>query len=270
MSNLIYYDDVKIIKKPLKQRVKSFFKVFLFIMIVVGCFVGARYLSSALTVGNITSIIVYGDTAVKKSKSSLFAVTLGSYDTESEASKVALGSTIQGASGFVWKGSDKYYVVGSVYSSREDASKVIENLSGTNYSTDILEITFPKLNINFDMYNNSDMPTIDDGIDAFDDVYERLYNYSITYDKGDITHLAVSSGISEMRGEVKGTIVNLQNIINRSTSKATIMQKYLVKLDEVLDQAILKTIDNTSTNYSIKNAIVSVVRLKYEMYNELM
>ena len=103
MPNIMYYDDVKIIKKPLKQRVKSLLKIFLIIVIVIGCFFGATYLSSALTVGNLTSYIVYGGTSVKRDKKVMYAVTLGSYDSYDEAERVALGSTIQGASGFVWE-----------------------------------------------------------------------------------------------------------------------------------------------------------------------
>ena len=50
MTQINYYDDVKILKKPLKQRIKSIFNFFLIIVVVIGCFYGAMYLSSALTV----------------------------------------------------------------------------------------------------------------------------------------------------------------------------------------------------------------------------
>ncbi len=269
MPNIMYYEDVKVIKKPLKQRLKSILKFFLVIGTIVGCFFGATYLSSALTVGNLTSYIVYGGTTIKTDKKTKYAVTLGDYDTFDEAERVALGSTIQGASGFVWESNNKYFVIGNIYSSKEDANKVLENISGTNYKTEIMEIKFSSLSLNFDMYDNSNMPTISGGIEIFDEVYSELYDYSIKFDSGDISHLAVSSNISKLRGEVKSTIVGVQNLINKSSSSLTTVQEYLVRLDEVLDQAILKTIDNTATNYSIKNAIASVVRLEYEMVNAL-
>lgn len=269
MPNIMYYDDVKIIKKPLKQRVKSLLKIFLIIVIVIGCFLGATYLSSALTVGNLTSYIVYGGTSVKRDKKVMYAVTLGSYGSYDEAERVALGSTIQGASGFVWENDSKYYVIGNIYSSDNDAKKVLENISGTNYKTDIMEIGFSSLNLNFDMYDNSHMPTINKALKIFEDVYMELYDYSIKFDSGNISHLAVSSSISDLRGEVKGIIVGVQNLINKSNSSIAKVQEYLVGLDEVLDEAILKTIDNTATNYSLKNAIARVVRLEYEMVKSL-
>ena len=96
-----------------------------------------------------------------------------------------------------------------------------------------------------------------------------LYDYSIKYDKGDVSHLAVSSGLSSCRGEVKSMIVRVQNLLNKEMSSLSKIQLALIKCDEILDQTILKTIDNSSTNYSIKYAIASVVRLKYELYLEL-
>ena len=269
MSNIMYYEDVKVIKKPLKQRVKSFFKIFLVIATIVGCFFGATYLSSALTVGNLTSYIVYGGTSVKTKKKTMYAVTLGSYDDYTEAEKVALGSTIQGASGFMWEQDNKYYVIGNIYSSNSDAEKVIENISGTNYKAEVLKIEFASLNLNFDMYDNSNMPVVSKAFEIFGDVEEELYTYSIKFDSGDISHLAVSSNISNLRGEVKAIIVGVQNLINASESKLGVVQEYLIKVDEVLEQAILKTIDNTATSYSLKNAIASVVRLEYNLVNTL-
>ena len=269
MSNIMYYEDVKVIKKPLKQRVKSFLKIFLVIATIVGCFFGATYLSSALTVGNLTSYIVYGGTSVKTKKKTMYAVTLGSYDDYTEAEKVALGSTIQGASGFVWEQDNKYYVIGNIYSSNSDAEKVIENISETNYKAEVLKIEFASLNLNFDMYDNSNMPVVSKAFEIFGDVEEELYTYSIKFDSGDISHLAVSSNISTLRGEVKAIIVGVQNLINASESKLGVVQEYLIKVDEVLEQAILKTIDNTATSYSLKNAIASVVRLEYNLVNTL-
>lgn len=269
MTEFVYYDDVKIIKKPLKERVKRVFKFFLIIITIGACFLSARYLSSALTVGNISSLIVYGGTNIKINEKKYYAVTLGNYESYDEAERVALGSTIQGASGFVWEKGNKFYVVGNIYSNQDDAKAVIDNLIGTKYTTEIIEIQFDKLKLNFDMYDNSAMPIINNALEVFDNIYDDIYDLSVKFDKGEISHLAVSSETSKMRGCLKGIIVNVQNLINKKDSKLQIVQQYLVGVDEVLDQAILKTIDNTATGYSLKNAIACVLRLKYDMYKNL-
>ena len=207
--------------------------------------------------------------SVKIDKSNLYAVTMGVYDSYSEAEKVALGSSIQGASGYIWQDSDRYYVIGNIYYTKDECNKVIENLSNTNYKVDVLNIEFPKLKLNFDMYENSDMAVVNDAMNIFDDVYDDIYSNSIKFDKGEISHLAVSSNVSQIRGKLKNIIISTQGLINNKSSDLNIVQGYLVELDEVLNQTILKTIDNTSTGYSLKYAIANVVRLKFDMFNKL-
>ena len=198
----------------------------------------------------------------------MYAVTLGKYVNKEEAVKVALGASVQGASGYVWE-DNEYYVIGNIYSSNEDALKVVENLKESKYNIAIKEINFPKIDINFDVYENADMGLIKNAFGMIDDIYKLLYDYSIKYDRGDVTHLAVSSGLSSARGELKSIVVKVQSLLNKAESSLIHLQGSLIKCDELLDEAILKTIDNTSTNYSLKYAIASVIRIKYELYLQL-
>lgn len=263
-----YYEDIKFIKKPLKSRIKSMFIFFVIVLVVVSCFGIATYLSSALTVGNLGDLIIYGNTNLKIEKSTLYAVTLGEYDTFDEGEKVSMGVMVQGASGYVWE-DGKFFVIGNIYSNYDDALKVKDNLKESNYNVGIKEINFPKLQLDFQMYENEDMSIIKKSIEILNVVYKKLYDFSVKYDKKEITNLAVSSGLSELRGELKGIIVSVQNLINISDSKLKKIQTALIKTDELLDQVIIKTIDNSSTNYSIKYAISSIVRIKYDLFVEL-
>ena len=88
MSQEQYYSDVKIIKKPFNTRIKLLLKIFFVIAIVLGCFVGAKYISSALTVGNISNLIVFGSTSIKTNESVMYAVALGVYDNYDDAMKI--------------------------------------------------------------------------------------------------------------------------------------------------------------------------------------
>ena len=69
---------------------------------------------------------------IKIKSSRLFAVVLGQYEGVDEAEAVAIGSTIQGASGYVWQ-SDCFYVVGNIYPKYEDAEIVVENLKNKEF-----------------------------------------------------------------------------------------------------------------------------------------
>ena len=143
-----------------------------------------------------------------------------------------------------------------------------KNLSSSKYDVEILEVTFPKLNMSFDL-ENKDVQKLREAVEFIDVTYDTLYNYSIKFDKGEINNFAISSGISSLRGDCKVQISSVQNLIS---SKPETLQKLincLTKIDEILNSAILKTIDNSATNYSLKNAIVSVIFEKYSFYNAI-
>lgn len=268
MSKNLYYDDVKIIKKPLSAKLKLAFKFFLIILTFVACGFISVYLSDALTVGNISSLFVYGNKSIKTKETSLYAVTLGEYDTALEAERVGYGANIQGASGYVWE-DEKFWVIGNIYSSISDAEKVVENLKDSKYNIEIKEIVFPKLALEFDDYENKDVSQIKEVFDLFDKVYENLYDYSIKYDKGEMNNLAISSEVSNMRGESKVLISKIQNLLSVKNDDLQIIQNNLIRLDELLNQTIIKAIDDTGTNYTLKNSISTAIRIKYEMYYAL-
>lgn len=268
MSKINYYGDVKVIKRPVKKRLKSFFIFLVIIVIFVSCFFTAKYLSDALTVGNISNIFVYGGKSVKINSCTMYAVILGEYSGFEDAEKVGLGSNVQGASGYVWE-SDTFWVIGNIYTSKIDASSVIENLKESNYQVAIKEITFPKLNLDFGDYENKQVSEIKYALELIDKIYNTLYDYSIKFDKSKINNLAISSGVSDLRGEVKISISSMQNLLKTPNNDIFLIQNALIKLDELLNQTTLKTLDNLGTNYILKNSISVCVRIKYELYNSL-
>ncbi len=267
MSKNAYYEDVKIIKKPLKKRFKNLFIFFICIITVIGVVFSSIYLSDALSVGNISSTLIFGGTKININKHLYFAVTLGEYSEESKAYEVATGSTIQGASGFIWYDKN-YFVIGNIYKSYKDAESVLKNLSDSNYDVNIKEIIIPKIELNFQEIDNKDVAKIREAFNFIDDLYNSLYNFSISFDKGESNNFAISSEISSLRGDCKVHISNIQNYINKGVDLQKI-QDALLKIDELLNQTILKTIDNSSTNYSLKYAISSIIKIKYDLYNNL-
>jgi hypothetical protein len=197
----------------------------------------------------------------------MYAVTMGSYDTFEESEKVVLALMVQCGSGFVWK-DVKYYVIGSIYNDKSSAESVMSNLNESNYALQIFEIKFPAINIQFDNYENKDVKEIEKAFELMDIIIEEFYNYSIKFDKSEMNTFAVSSAISELRGEVKSTISSLQNILSKDNGKLQIIQSYFIKLDGMLDSAILQTIE-CSNNYLLKNINSQIIRLKYDLYNSL-
>lgn len=267
MPKTYLYDDVKIIKKPFKYRFRVFL-IFFGIAIILGASVlSGMYLSKALMVGNITSVMVYGGTSIARNEKKYYAVILGEYDDKNEAISVGLGANVQGASGYVWE-NGKYYVVGNIYTSRSDAESVIENLKETNYNVSIMDITLKKIKVSFDNIENKNVKIIKDALSLYDIVYEELYDYSIKFDSKVYNNLAVCSYITALRGRVRTSISAVQDISDGNEKLLTIIGG-LIKIDTILDDLILQTIENKGTNYQLKYAISSVVRIQYETYNNL-
>ena len=264
MSKVRLYNDVKIIKKPLKFRIKKFFVFFGILGVFCVIFLASFALSAALSVGHISSFVVYGGQNINIKESSIYAVSLGEYEEKGEAEKVAIGSTIQGSSGYVWE-DGKYVIIGNIYPKEEDAKLVVENLKNSNYDVKIKKITFPKMEIKFD-YNSKQVNTIKKSLSLIDEIYLSLYNYSIKFDKKEMNNFAISSEISDVRGEVKIMISCLQDILKEYDEKVRNIQNCLILIDEVLDETILKTIDNSTTSYTLKNTIAKCIRCKYDLY----
>ncbi len=266
MPKNCYYEDVKIIKRPIKAKLKVIFLSFGMVFLLGFTIFCSVFLSRALTIGNITTAIVYGGKEINIGKHQMYLVSLGKYDNYVDAEKVALGAMVQGAGGFVWDLDNSFCVIGNVYGSIDDASAVKKNLSSSNYDVETIEVSFPKINLVFDSLENKDVSTIKKAIEFVDECYDSLYDYSIKFDKGEMNNFAICSGISSMRGECKVHISAIQSLMSEKNDDLQQIINCLTKIDEILNLSILKTIDNSSTNYSLKNSIISIVYEKYTLY----
>ena len=112
-------------------------------------------------------------------------VILGRYKDYSEANEVALGSTVRGASGYIWQMNGENLVVGNIYSNKQDAEVVKKNISDSMYKADIVELKFPKIKLNFEDKQNIDVKKIREAIEGIDQIYLELYDNSIKFDSGD-------------------------------------------------------------------------------------
>ena len=267
MPKTFYHSDVKLIKKPLKLRFRSILIFFGIGIILSASVVSGVYISRALTVGNIATVMVYGGSSIARGEKKYYAVMLGEYDSRDEATSVGLGASVQGASGYVWEDGN-YWVVGSIYTSRSDAESVVDNLKDTNYTLSVKEIKLKKIKLSFDNLDNKDVKVIREGLALYDDVYEALYDYSIKFDSKVYNNLAVCSYISSLRGRVKTSISALQSIVG-GDERILSIKGGLISIDAVLDQLILQTIQNLGTNYQLRYGMSLVVRTQYETYKKL-
>lgn len=268
MPKVRYYEDVKIIKKPFKKRFLRFVGFFCIVVVFSLCIVVSDRFSNVLTVSNGFSNIIYGDNFIKRQEKKYHAVILGEYDDLEECKNVAISSTIRGASGYVWQG-DKYWAIGSIYFSLEDANAVLKNLSDSEYKATIKEITIKKINIKLDNYENKVVRRIENALDYFDNLIKKVYEYSIDFDKGVINNLAVSTYLSDLRGDCKVLISEMQSYLATPNESLQKIQNSLIMTDQLLNEVILKTIDNAATGYTLKNTIAQIIRTQYDLHLNL-
>ena len=57
----------------------------------------------------------------------------------------------------------------------------------------------------------------------------------------------------------------MQNLLKNHNDNLQKIQNSLILVDQLLNELIIKTIDNTATGYILKNAIVSVVKIRYDL-----
>ena len=263
-----YYKDVKIIKKTFKMKLKLTLKIFLVVLTVFGVICCSVFLSEALTVRNVGAFFIQGDRKIKLNEKKYFAITLGEFDNFKDAEKIAIASQIQGASGVIWE-DGKFYVIGNIYKKLEDANSVSENLKNSNFKIGIKEITLNKKTLLFEDLDSLELYKIESAIKLLGNIYDVLYGYSIKFDKGEINKLAVSSGVGELRGEVKKHIVNLQNSTTIKNEQVQKIQNVLIEIDEMLNVAMLQCLSGDIGNYLLKKTIVSICRSEYNLVNNM-
>lgn len=269
MTKNFYYDDVKVLKKPFSKRIKPIIIFFIFLIFCGGIVFCGMFLSKSLAVGNISTLFVYGGTNIKCDEKNMYALSMGRYDSFEDARRVALGTTIQGAGGYVLEDNGKFYVLGAMYADSDSANSVAKNLSTTNYDISVLKITLPKVNLNFDDLDNKSVNVIRDAIGYFEKCYSQVYSFVISFDKSEANNLGISSSLSEIRGDVKVYISTLQGLNSGGNSKIQEVINGLIRLDELLDQAIIKTIDNSSTSSYLKYTLCDIVNIELEMKKAL-
>ena len=112
-----------------------------------------------------------------------FAVSVESSDSHFEASKNASTLKLQDGAGYVLKKNEKFFLIVGVYSTRDDAQKVLEKLNSNNAS--IVEICLEKLIIS-SSYNSQQIEALKSALSLVDDAYSSLSEIVISLDRAEI------------------------------------------------------------------------------------
>lgn len=253
-----YLPDIKVIRKPF-ALVKRWVLIVVIVASIVGTFMLADICSGALTLSTLGLNIVSTD-RVNVEKYTLYGVSMGTFDTRQDAEKVALGLQVQGAAGYIWTSNNKYVILGSIFSSIDDANKVISNLQESKYTSSVFEIKYSKLSLVIKGMSGDDKRLIEEIFSHSKKIYSEIYSYSINYDSSVSSNLAISSSLNTLKGETKVYISKLQEMSSRIECEyLSLIKDTYITLDAMLDSAVYRTLTDSGVNYYLKYLMCEVV-----------
>ena len=253
-----------VIKKRKKHFLKKLSVFILFVLSLALVVFLADILSTALTAGKFSFAYIKSN-SIKIEEKSLYAVTMGKSEDKFQAFNIAGGVSILGAGGYVWEENNTFYVVANIYSTIEDANTIVDGLSTSNYSVDVLEIKIPNIKLDASQLSKNDKKKIQNSLNRLYSLYEDLYNMAINIDTKNITFIQGGSLVNGYKSECK-IIINELNAINASLNLdyITKISNTYVYVAEILDTLVYKLLKDGQLNYIVKNAEIEIV---YEIYN---
>lgn len=266
-KNVLKYHETKLIKSKNKKG-KGFFVLLFCLLIFVGVVYFSGFLGSVISVGNFS--FLFNNSKIVVKQHSYYAVVMGEYGSEMEAQKVSSGVSVMGAGGYVWNDNEKYYVIGNVYKLKSDAENVLKNMSQTNYSCTVVEIPYKKLSFNAENLTKEQRGVVEACIEQINNVFEKCYNYSISFDKGEVVSTVVSSELNTLKGDllIYGSKLDAINSV-AITPQTLHLKNAIISINNEIENTILKVINGSSPNKDLKYLTSSVAIIKYGLYNAI-
>ena len=262
------YLETKLIKRKNKNVGRGFKVFFVCVILIFATIFISGNLGAILKLNPVSFLFGGGSYEIKKH--SYYAVLMGEYDNRAEAEAVASGVAVMGAAAYVWQLDNKFLVVGNVYNNKDDAEKVLKNVSGNNYSVSVKEIPFFKINLNESDLTNEQTKLLVSAVKFLDTVYERCYDYSVKFDKGEVVATVVSSELNGLKGEVL-VWANKLDLINSYmlTNKGVLIKNAYITVLAELEKSVLSVISGNSTNKDLKYLTTAVTVAKYNLYKNI-
>ncbi len=255
-----YAEGIKIIKRKRKFKVLGIFALSVICILMVCSF--SSILSKTLNLGNFSlASLILGQGNNKIEKHTLYAVTLGEFEDKKQCQDVALGSSVAGASGYVWKNSDKsYYAIGSIYSSLEDAQKVSEGLQNSIYMVEIKEINFKEVRFDVTKKDKDVISLCVQSLSYLNDLYNNFQTTCVQLEKGEISYVASASFINAYKSEIKTYETKFDLLLKENSDD--VVKKLLagfVAIETSLDNTVNTLLSNFSPVSDIKYGLADFV-----------
>lgn len=262
-----FYNDILIKKR--KSTFKTISLIGLVLLCVFSVGVLADLFSTVLTTGNFSFSVFKGNSYVIPNKT-LYAVTMGVSEDKFRAYTIAGGASSLGAGGYVWFENNKYTVIANIYKTKEDANKVVQNISNANYEVGVFEINLNKIDVEGLFKEDVDKELYFDSLNKLYNLYLDLYDMSNNIDTKNITFIQASSLVNGYKSDCKIINGKLNELKSRNNENfvSNICNTY-VHIIEILDSLVYKLLENNQSTFVVKNALSEVVYKMYQLHKSM-
>ena len=259
----IYYLETNNFKRKNSTNFKRFLSVFFVMILFLGLVLSASLVTNVLKVNGLN----LGLNLSKSNKNTLkyYLLSLGSYDTFGEAESVSITATLLGASGYIWEQDNKYFVLGSVYATNENAKSVQNNFDNTEYKTEVLPVKISFTKVLNEKFSKEQKEKITDTIAFLKRVCDSLIENSIKLDKKEISYIIASNNLNNLKSDLVEYKNNFEYFFDDKIESIINFKTAILKIESLLDKTVNSLIQNDSVNYNIKNCLCGVVRYCYEI-----
>jgi hypothetical protein len=247
--------------RKFRQRFKKFSFVFILIFLTIFVLVVfniADLFSSAIT--NKGSLL-YGE-KIRIGNTIYYGISLYNSISVEKSEQQAQNILRQGGAGCIYH-MGEYYVLGSIYSSHEDATEVKEKLDSDGVEAKIININIPVININYKGDKTKENTEI---FSVFKTLFDSLHNLSIEFDMGSKTVQEFKKEINKISNDFSVKINDFDAIFKKE--KYEFQKQIIEHLNRVkasLDAILTYDGVNLTLNGKIKNVCCEIVLEYYKL-----
>ena len=250
------------ISKQKKKKGGRFFFFLLSILCVGLCVVVAQFFASVITTGSIG----FSFSTSSQTKFKLYAVTVGTFTSKTQAEESAISYRAKNAGGYVYELDNKFYVVASIYESKNDAESVVNNLSSPSFSPEIIELQYETASF-AKISSNNLKKTFSEFLENYKNLYLKLYDISVSLDTSVYTITKSRIEIDALKEDFNK---KLEKLTNGSSSDDGIyyltIKNYSEKIVSLLSELVeYNETDNYPFSAKIKNVYIKIL----DVFNDL-
>ncbi len=204
---------------------------------------------------------IFSSGKIRVSNTTMYAVSVGQFETEQQAQTISQQISSQGGAGYVYHSGD-YFVFTSLYDSIVDAKSVVEKLKTDQVQAKIVNINIPAITLSYKGKSREDILTC---IEFFKQAYQELYSLSIEYDSGKITTLQVKDKIVQLVAKSKQILNQSSRLVSKENKpQLLLLENKLMSVNLVLQNLYDFQPQGLYFNSAIKYTYFKIILLNIE------